>query len=355
MNAEIKKSFRDDKFVATYPVTNDHEGMRLDSFIQLYMPTLSREFLKKKIEKGEVEISGRKPPHKPSTKVHASESVSITTHNTPELEDEEWMGKPLDLSEKPVVIFEDDGLIVCHKPAFMTTHPAGRHLFYVATTYFATIYDKVIHSIHRLDRETSGVLLLGKDTAISHLISQMFEEDKIRKCYFLISIKKPNALEFPFTARERLGDRPGMPRGMHQCHPENSTEGRESETSFEHIYTHNQYVMALAFPKTGRQHQIRLHAAFHGYPLLGDKMYNGDPTIFMRFKDKIATEDDHEKMEIARQALHALALKVPYPDPNKHTLFRAPLGEDLKVWMRNKGIDPQMIEKLIEEKIQNWN
>lgn len=354
MNPEIKKSFRADRFTAEYPVEPEHEGMRLDSFIHLYMPTLSREFLKKKIEKGDVEISGRTPPHKPSTKVHHKESVKITTHNSPELEDEEWMGKPLDLTAPPGVIYEDESLIVCNKPAFMTTHPAGRHLFYVATTYFSTIHDKVIHSIHRLDRETSGVLLLGKDTKVANQISDFFEKDKIRKCYFLISKHHTTKREMPFTAQERLGERPGTPRGMHMWYDKDSTEGKEAETHFELIHQTPHYTMALAFPKSGRQHQIRLHAAAHGYPLLGDKMYNGDPSIFMRFKDKLATAEDHELMQIPRQALHALALRVPYPT-NKLTLYRAPLPQDLKSWLECNLIDPLMIEEKIEKILISWS
>lgn len=355
MNAEIKKSFRADKYVVEFPVPPGDEGLRLDVFVHQHMPTLSREFIKKKIEQGDVTISGRTPPHKSSVRVHAGETVTSITYNTPVLEDEEWHGKPHDLSEEPIVVFEDDKIIACHKPAFMTTHPAGRHLFYVATTYFATIHDKVIHSIHRLDRETSGLLLLGKDPEAAKLISQYFESDRIRKCYFLIAHKKENAAAFPFTARERLGERPGMPRGMHMCHPEDSSEGKEAETTFEVLTEKDGYALVLAFPKTGRQHQIRLHAAHHGYPLLGDKMYNGDPTIFMRFKDKVATPEDHEKMQIPRQALHALALKVPYPDASKETLYRAPLGADLKAWIHETlALDPSSVEELIEARLKRW-
>ena len=75
----------------------------------------------------------------------------------------------------------------------------------------------------------------------------------------------------------------------------------------------------------------------------------------MRFKDKLATPEDHDKMQISRQALHALALKVPYPDVKKLTLYRAPLGEDLKVWIKEKlNLDPKMIEDKIEERLKNW-
>ncbi|MBY0516444.1 MAG: RluA family pseudouridine synthase [Bacteriovoracaceae bacterium] len=355
MNPEIKKSFRADKFVVEFPVTPTDEGLRLDAFMHQHMPTLSREFIKKKIEKGEVTISGRPSPHKSSTKVHTGETVTSITYNTPVLEDEEWQGKPHDLTEEPVVVYEDDKIIACHKPAFMTTHPAGRHLFYVATTYFSTIHDKVIHSIHRLDRETSGLLLLGKDPDAAKLIGQLFENDKVKKCYFLIAHINEGAKKMPYTANERLGENPGLPRGMQRCFPTDSDEGKEAETSFEPILEKEGYMLALAFPKTGRQHQIRLHAAFHGYPLLGDKLYNGDSGIFMRFKDKQATPEDHELMQIPRQALHALALRIPYPDPDKLSLYRAPLGRDLILWIEEKlKIKASEVERLIEEKLKAW-
>jgi 23S rRNA pseudouridine1911/1915/1917 synthase len=355
MGSQKTKSFKSDKYVVSHPVEPKHEGLRLDAFVQLFMPTLSREFIKSKIDKGEVEISGRKPPHKPSVKVHQGEQVTIVTHNSHELEDEHWHGKPMTLTEEPVVVYEDDHIIACHKPAFMTTHPAGRHLFYCATVHFGTIHDKVIHSIHRLDRETSGLLLLGKTSEASNRISELFEADKVRKCYFLIAHIGAGARPFPFTANEAIGERPGVPRGMQRALPPGDPEGREAETSFELLLERDGYVLALAFPVSGRQHQIRVHAAAHGYPLLGDKMYNGDPTVFMRFKDNEATSEDHELMQIPRQALHALALRVPYPDPRVETLYRAPLGEDLVEWLRARlGLSRDEVEILIESRLRDW-
>jgi 23S rRNA pseudouridine1911/1915/1917 synthase len=356
MKSEKTKSFRSDKYVVSHPVEPQHEGLRLDAYVHLFMPTLSREFVKKKIEKGEVTISGRTPPHKSSTKVHHGEQVTITTHNSHVLEDEHWQGEPLTLTEDPVVVYEDDHIIACHKPAFMTTHPAGRHLFYVATVHFSTIHGKTIHSIHRLDRETSGLLLLGKSPEAAQRIGSLFEEDKIRKCYFLIAHKNPGARAFPYTAHEPIGARPGVPRGMQKAFHPDDGEGKEAETSFELLLEKNGYVLALAFPVTGRQHQIRVHAAIHGYPLLGDKLYNGDPAVFMRFKDNQATPEDHELMQIPRQALHALALRVPYPDADVFSLYRAPLAEDLAVWLKERlSVERGEVEELIEKRLATWH
>jgi 23S rRNA-/tRNA-specific pseudouridylate synthase len=84
--------------------------------------------------------------------------------------------------------------------------------------------------------------------------------------------------------------------------------------------------MGLAFPKTGRQHQIRVHAMVHGLPLVGDKIYHGGYELFQRFKDMVASKEDHDLMEISRHALHAVALKLTYKGEEK--IFRSKLPDD---------------------------
>ena len=353
--SEIEKSFSTEKYVVTHPVAIEQDGWRLDQFVMKCMPTLSRQYLKKKIDKGEVVISGRKSPHKPSVKVHYGERITITTHNDGMIEDELWRGKPLPRDQKPGVVFEDEELIVINKPPFMITHPAGKNLFYCATVFFETMYKKTIHSIHRIDRETSGLLLLGKNPKVSQRMALLFEEDKVRKCYFFIAHKRPGAKTFPFTAKERMDREEGkIPSQMMSVWPEESEFGKESETHFELILEKDDYVLAMAFPLTGRQHQIRVHAAFHGYPLLGEKLYNGDPGVFMRFKDGDATEEDHDLLQIPRHALHATALKLTYPK-DKLTYFIAPLPEDLAIWVEEKlDLKRTQVEEIIKAKVQEF-
>jgi len=351
--SEIEKSFTTEKYVVSYPVLNEHDNLRLDQFVMTQMPTLSRQFLKKKIEKGEVVISGRNPPHKSSVKVHFGERVTVTTHNDGMIEDEYWHGEVVPRDQEPSIIFEDAGLLVINKPPFMITHPAGKNLFYCATVFYETIYKHTMHSIHRLDRETSGILMLGKNPKVSQKVSLLFEEDKVKKCYFLVAHKNPNAKAFPFTAKERLGrDENAIPRGLISSYDEFSEDGKDAETHFELVLEKDNYVLALAFPLSGRQHQIRVHAACNGYPLLGDKLYNGDSSIFMRFKDFTATQDDHAKMQIPRQALHAVALKISYPaDDLMH--FIAPLPLDLTQWIETTlHLSVSDVENLIREKLK---
>jgi RluA family pseudouridine synthase len=353
--SEIEKSFTTDKYIVTHPVQPEQDGWRLDQFVQKCMPTMSRQFVKKKIDKGEVEIAGRKPPHKPSVKVHHGEKITITTHNDGMIEDEVWQGEVIPRTQEPVIIFEDQDLLVINKPPYMITHPAGRNLFYCATVWYETIYKHTIHSIHRLDKETSGLLLLGKNPRISQQVSQLFEDELVRKCYFFIAKKRTGASPFPFTAQERMDREEGsIPRGIMSCYPVDSHLGKDAETRFELLLEQDDYVLALAFPLTGRQHQIRVHAACHGYPLLGDKLYNGDPGIFMRFKDHVPSEDDHHKMQIPRQALHAVALKLAYPQ-GKMSHFLAPLPLDLAEWIHQRlGLDATAVEQLVREKLKDF-
>lgn len=355
--SEISKIFTIDKYVATYSVEHSHEGWRLDQFVQFCVPNLSRQYLKSKIEKGEVEIIGRKPPHKPSVKVHAKEIVIITTHNDSIDDDEHWHGSPVPKDEEPGIVYEDENLMVINKPPFMLTHPAGKNLFYCATVWYETRFKKPIHTIHRIDRETTGLLLLAKNPRTAEKIINLFEKDQIRKCYLFISKKNEVRTALPFTAKERMDrDDNRIPQGIISWWSEDSQLGKEAQTHFEEVMDLGNYVIALAFPVTGRQHQIRVHASAHGYPLLGDKLYNGDSSIFMRFKDGNPTQLDHTLMEIPRQALHAVALKLTYP-ANEYTHFVSPIPKDLGDWLTEKfNVDLELLDnkvrQIVEEKFK---
>lgn len=348
--SEISKTFTTQRFEAVYKVDEEHDGIRLDQFCATFLESFSRNQIKHKIAAGEVRISKRPFPHKPSVKVYHNEIVTIHTLRG-SLEDEYWRGEKLELELSPDVVYEDDNLLVVSKPPYMTTHPTGKHLFNCATVFFEEKLGHTIHSIHRLDRETSGIQVLGKNPKSAERFSKFFEEDKVSKVYFLIAHKKRTNIVFPFTATERLGSRDDfVPRLFVHCFPKESSKGKSAQTSFELLMENEDYILALAFPKTGRQHQIRAHAAFHGFPLLGDKLYNGDPTVFMRFKDDVPTEEDFNLMQISRHALHAIALEFPYPDTDSSRVFQAEIPLDLRSWICNefKGIEPSTLDSKIK-------
>jgi 23S rRNA-/tRNA-specific pseudouridylate synthase len=194
-------------------------------------------------------------------------------------------------------------------------------------------HQHTIYPIHRLDRETSGTLLLGKNPKINAYFTDLFETTQVHKCYFLIGIKKQESIPEKFTANERLSSPDHGEKIMQvQFYPENSIDGKASKTEFNILYQNEKYVLGLAFPHTGRQHQIRVHAMAHGFPLLGDKIYLGGYSMFERFKDYEATSDDCELLQLPRQALHALAITMMYKE--KETTFISPLPLDLQHWIK---------------------
>lgn len=345
----LHKSYRSNTYEVQLMVDENQHQMRLDQFLQDYLDSFSREAVKKKIKDKEVAIKGRPGTHKPSTILHHKDEVIITFKKT-HYEDEFWRGQKLNLVLEPELVYEDNELIVISKPPFMSTHPAGRHVFNCATVYFEMKYNSTIHSLHRIDRETSGILMLGKNPHMAQTMMRNFEDDCVKKCYlFIAKVQKNYNGENEFEARERLASPDdGIKRVVVEAYPENSHHGKHACTKFKILENLGNYVIALAFPQTGRQHQIRVHAKSHGLPLVGDKLYLGSYEMFQRFKDQYATESDYDLMELPRHALHAIALRIPYK--NEEKLFVTKIPRDFIEWIKtNSDIDINSLE----EKIKN--
>ncbi len=330
----ISKNFNREKYEITYGVNEDESGIRLDQFLMNIYTNFSRQFLKQKIENGEVIIKGRGSNHRPSTKVHHRDEVVFTTHNNG-LEDEYWRGEKIDFNYEVDIIYEDENIVAINKPPYMATHPTGKHLFFCATVLLEEKYDgRTIHSLHRIDRETSGILLFGKNPEIAQEITPLFETRDVKKCYLFIAKKKDpkEKLAQNFSNNKRLGQLDSfIPRIYAHCFDEDSVDGKPSHTDFQVLHEENEYVIALAYPRTGRQHQIRAHAADCGIPLIGDKLYFETPDIFQRFKDKVATENDHDLMQLSRHALHAVGISIPYRGTKLSIISKLPI--DLACWI----------------------
>lgn len=349
----LEKSFSNQKFEATYYVEERHNGIRLDQFLMEAMASFSRQQIKKKIAAGEIKIINRPSGNKPSSKLYYEDKVYIVIPRSTH-EDEYWNGEKLDLIEEPDIIFEDEDIIVISKPPYMVTHPTGKHLFNCATVFFESKYKHTIHSIHRLDRETSGVLLLGKNPNASNKLTIEFENENVKKCYFWIAVDQGQTAKDTFAANQRLGSvKSGRERVIVNPYPPESSKGKRAQTKFHIVHRENGYALGLAFPQTGRQHQIRVHAQVYGFPLVGDKLYLGGYPMFQRFKDMLATDEDHNLLELPRHALHALALNLPYE--GKRQTYMSHLPHDFKEWIHSKlTISTDELEKELQEKIDDY-
>ncbi len=341
-------------FEVRHLVDEEHEGYRLDQFLQLYLDSFSRETIKKKIKEQEITIIGRPGIHKPSTVLHHRDEVVIRFFKS-KYEDEFWRGEKLVLQTKPDIVFEDKDLIVISKPAFMSTHPAGRHVFNCATVYFEMLYEQTIHSLHRIDRETSGILMLGKNPKMATEMMECFEDDDVKKCYLFIAKANDSYKgEKEFIANERMGSPDeGLKRVYVEAYPEQSSEGKHARTFFYIIEKVGDYIIGIACPQTGRQHQIRVHALAHSIPLIGDKLYLGSYEMFQRFKDQVATSDDHDLMELPRHALHAIAIKIPYKKEERIFVTKIPL--DFQDWIKTKmALNIDTLEEKIVQTIKKY-
>jgi 23S rRNA (cytosine1962-C5)-methyltransferase len=237
----------------------------------------------------------------------------------------------------PCVIFEDEHLLVVHKPAGWNTHAPGPHAG-------EGIYDWLRHReprwatlaiLHRLDKDTSGVLVFGKTPLANRSLTEQFTNHRVRKKYLLLTDRPVPQREFIVkTALVRVGEKYAS-RPPHAgaeiaetrfavaavCDRRQPGLQKESAT-----VTDRRYNTIEASPLTGRTHQIRVHAAESGFPILGDTLYGGTPA--------------------ARVFLHAAEISFAYPATGKPVTFRAPANFDAdpRLTLRAALIDPQEMD-----------
>ncbi len=285
------------------------EQQRLDKFLVERLPQFSRSQLQNLIRKGNVQVDD-KVVAKTGFTLEGSEQVQIRVP-PPETTDLIPEDIPLD------VIFENDDLIVINKPAGMVVHPAAGHstgtLVHAALAH-APKMDGINGEqrpgiVHRLDKDTSGLILIAKnDTAMRWLQSQ-FKEREVRKVYLALVDGAPPTPSGRVEAP--IGRDTGNRKRMAVVPPH---KGRESVTEYDTLEAFDEHTYLEVHPLTGRTHQIRIHMAFLGCPITGDTLYgHRRPTL-----------------PIKRHFLHAARLTVRLPGEDTPRTFEAPLPPELQ-------------------------
>jgi len=243
------------------------------------------------------------------------------------------------------VIDESDDWIVVDKPAPLIVHPANRK---PEPTLLGGIEHLLAYEIengacpaivNRLDRDTSGVVLVAKHTAAARELGMIFERREASKEYLAIVIGWPDADEWecaePILRAGEIGPSPIWVRQI--VHP----AGRECRTRFqvERRFERGEGRFALirCFPETGRMHQIRVHLAHGAHPVLGDKLYSGDGGEYIDWMAGGWTPALKEKLLLPRHALHASRLELPWG--GRRTAWVAELGPDLLDFVEGRKID----------------
>lgn len=238
----------------------------------------------------------------------------------------------IDLEElKTWIIHEDDDLIVINKPGWVVCHPSknGPYSSLVGACREYTGLER-LHLVSRLDRETSGIVLLAKHRKMARICQMAMEYRSVNKFYYVL-------LTGELTIEKVHVDQPlakDINSLIHakQCVREDRTAQR-AKTTFKPIFAKNGYTFCEVELHTGRKHQIRAHAQWLDYPVVGDKIYGPDETLFLEFIEKGWTPRLAEHLPLKRQALHAGRLE--FIDDEFKATFTAPLPEDMREFCQN--------------------
>ncbi|MFA7159043.1 MAG: RluA family pseudouridine synthase [Kiritimatiellia bacterium] len=294
-----------------FTVEGEDAGTRLDIWLARRMEGLSRSRIQKLIREGLITLNRR--PAKESRKIRPGETaeVSLPPPRQVELKAEEI---PLD------IIHEDDSVIIVNKPAGMVVHPAAGHdsgtlvnaLLYRCPKLEGIGGEMRPGIVHRLDKDTSGVIVVAKtDRAMLSLAGQ-FRRREIKKEYLAVvrGALAPGAGEIRTLIGRHASDRKKMSA--------TAPRGRLSVTRYETVKTAGDYSLVKVFPETGRTHQIRVHLAHAQHPVVGDRQYG-----------KRAPGAAHPAA--GRQMLHACKITLRHPGTGELAAFFAPLPEDMRL------------------------
>ncbi len=231
---------------------------------------------------------------------------------------------------KKWILFEDNDLLVLNKPGWLVCHPSKNGPFSslvgVAKEYLTV---DTIHLASRLDRETSGVVLLAKHRKAASYWQKGIERKTVRRCYLAIVEGEVTETQSISTY---LGNDPYSEVYVKQMVTEKSRKAKFAETVFIPLCASNQYTLCSVSTLTGRKHQIRVHAQWMGHPLVGEKLYGSNEQIYLDFCSSGWREEWRDALGMTRQALHGRTLA----DSLSLQSFLAPLPEDFTSFLEQK-------------------
>lgn len=233
------------------------------------------------------------------------------------------------------IVFEDERLLVVNKPGDVVCHPskAGPWSSLVgALREYARL--PTVHLVFRLDRETSGIVVLAKDARMASRLQVAMQERKVGKKYLAILTGE---LAAPATVDQPLGDDVRSPVFLKSAVVA-AGEGQRAVSHFTPQASGGGCTLTSVVTETGRKHQIRAHAQWLGHPLVGDKIYGPDARLYLDFIDHGWTAALAEKLLLPRQALHCA--EIDLRAAGVAHVFAAPLAEDLRAFLAARGLAP---------------
>ncbi len=287
-------------------VSRDQPG-RLDAVLAGRLVRYSRERIQQIIRGGTLTVDGC-PVRKPAYRLKGGETVVFL--------------RPLPEGEGPIpevlILSRTDEILVLGKPGDLTVHPTANALKRTLTFWLSTQGLGEYTPSHRLDRETSGVLVCARRGEASRMVKGFFLEQRVKKGYLALlrgEVPGPCVVDGP------IGDDEASPIRVRQTV---RPDGAPSSTRFVPLASAPGATLAAILPATGRQHQIRVHAEHGGFPLWGDKMYGVGPEVFLSFIDEGLSPAQLEALRFPRQMLHAAFLLLPLAEGDEIHYWHPP-------------------------------
>ena len=289
--------------------------MRLDAYCAGRFTYLSLSQWQQEILDGRLLLDGE-PVHDVTTIVRGGEQITW---------DMRGIAEPA-VDGSFAVLYEDQWLIAVDKPGNLPVHPAGRYFNHTLVAMLAERCGRPVYPVHRIDRETSGVLLLAFDGKNTGKLAA-----SLRSKEYLALVHG----EFPdgeLRVALPLGPDPDSAVKKKRRAWSGGTES--ATTRFRRVHAVGDVSLVRCFPETGRMHQIRAHLHAAGYPIVGDKLYGRDDTAFLRFVKDGWTDDLSKRLILPRCALHAAELTCSHPVSGKEMVLRAPFPAMLSAYIR---------------------
>lgn len=293
--------------------TPEAAGQRLDAFLAETLPELTRSAAQRLIAEGQVAVDGKIPTK--SLKLAGGETVSV---RLPEPEEAQALPEDIPLD----VVYEDDDVIVVNKPVGMVVHPAPGHSG-------GTLVNALLHHcgdslsgiggelrpgiVHRIDRDTSGLIIAAKNDFAHQALSAQLQDHSLCRTYEAVVVG--NLREDSGTVDAPIGRCPSDRKKMAVVRQ----GGRNAVTHWQVLERFPGYTYVRCRLETGRTHQIRVHMAYLGHPLVGDPLYG----------------TRKNNLDFPGQALHAYALGFIHPRTGQHLYFEAPLPEHFQRALNN--------------------
>ena len=307
-------------------VDPEYAGQRIDNFLLTLLKGVPRSLIYRILRRGEVRVN--KGRIKPVYRLQAGDVVRIPPVKLPVAETHPKPGRSVLEAVEQGILYEDDRLLVLNKPSGLAVHGgSGIHYGAIEALRILRPQAKRLELVHRLDRDTSGCLLVTKRGSSLRSLHEQFRDNRVQKIYLAL-------LKGRWQGGQRIIDAPLKKNTLQggERMVRVNREGKDATSIFTPLAVAKEASLVQVELKTGRTHQIRVHAQHIGHPLAGDDKY-GDEVFNRQLREK----------GLKRLFLHAKRLCFEFPPENKRGCISASLDKELKKVLTNLGIDSDAI------------